>query len=564
MRTFVVILACVVAINIFVLPEMDWFTPASWLKPTEKEEPPQAQQLQRTVQKSNHPRPVAAQQVVHLNIGQEPPSLDPRHGIDSVSSNILKSLFDGLTRLNVSGEPEPSVADSIDISADHKTYIFHLRESYWSDGTRVTAQDFEYAWKKVLDPTFDSARPDGLYVVKNAQAAKKGEISLDEIGVYAADQDTLVVALEHPYPSFLALLANPECMPVPMHVDQATPHWMREADSYVSNGPFRLKSWRHNYEITLERNPTYWDADDVRLETVHYMMVEDAQTELSMFEMGELQWAGQPLSSLPPEALPTLREQGLLEVQPLTATYLFLLNTTKEPFSNNKFRQALSYGINRQALVEHVTQGGQIPALRLLPPIIGMQDRAYFRDNDVEKAQNYLREALKEMGTTLEDLPQLTLSYNTLEVNKQVALMLQQEWKRNLGLNIRLENADWKVHLSRMYKHQYEMSRYGAIATVNDAMDLLQNFSRGIDDAGNISPWQHYRYHELLTQARKAAIPSEREELLLEAERVFMEEMPAIPIYHYTIAYVRSPKLRDVPISPQGIADLKWAWMQKG
>ena len=314
-----------------------------------------------------------------INIGDEPQTLDPRKTRDLKSQMIAKMLFEGLTRINPLEKGELALAESVEISADLKTYTFHLRESCWSNGDPVTAFDFVETWKTVLSPHFPSDTAFHLYVIKQAKSAKEGKVDLDAIGVRATDRRTLVVELESPTPYFLDLLASPPFFPV-----------HQRGDPLVSNGPFQLVKWQHQDHLVLQKNETYWDASSVHIEEIELQMVQ-GETELLLFEKKKLDWAGSPFSILPLDALKGLKLENLLQTKEMLGTYFFRINTERLPFHHPFMRKAFALAVSRKAIGEHVTQGDQIPATGLVPLSLRLQRSLIFKMGISKRRRGYLQ-----------------------------------------------------------------------------------------------------------------------------------------------------------------------------
>lgn len=403
-----------------------------------------------------------AEQVLNVNIRTEPPSLHPGLATDTTSGAVLNQVFEGLMRINQEGVAEPAMAASEpEISDDLLTYTFTIRDdAVWSNGDPVTAHDFEYAWKWVLDPeNADTDYAYQLYVIKGAQDAKENGGSLDDVGVKALDDKTLEVTLEQPTPYFLDLTAFYTYYPVNKNVAEANPEWALEAgEDYVTNGPFLLDTWEHKNKVVLTKNPDYWDADTVKLETINMFMVDDENTALEMFNAGELDWVGSPTDFVPLAAIPSLKDEGKLNISPLAGVYYYAFNTEAEPFNNENIRKAFALAINRQGIVENITKGEQQPAMALVPPSIWEENNeGYFADNDVEKAKEYLEKGLEELG--LDSLPTIQLSYNTSEAHAVIAQAVQDMWNQNLGVEVELNNEEWNVYLDTMGAGNFQVGR---------------------------------------------------------------------------------------------------------
>ncbi|QRG70418.1 peptide ABC transporter substrate-binding protein [Brevibacillus choshinensis] len=493
---------------------------------------------------------------MYLNLYSEPPTLDPGLGEENLSFAVIRATFDGLTRIGADGQIHPSAAEKIDISNDLRTYTFHLREAKWSNGDRVTARDFEYAWKRVLDPRTGANYAYQLYAIKNGKKVNRGEAKVDDLGIKALDDKTLQVTLEAPTPYFSLLTSFPSYYPVNQKVAESNGKWADEAATHVGNGPFKLESWDHKEKLVLAKNPTYWDKDAVKLDKLHFTMVEDEYTEFAMFENGELDWAGSPTSSLPYDELLTLREDGKLKTQGIAGTYWYKFNTEQAPFNNAKIRKAFAYAIDRASLIHDVLQTNQIPATAAVPPSMTLKEGGYFTDHDVTTAKKLLAEGMKESGIT--KLPPITLSFNTSEAHKKIADEIQSQWKENLGVDVQLVNKEWKVYMEDLHEGNYQIGRMGWLGDFNDPINFLELYKEK-DGNNNDTNWENPKYKALLDQSATEKDPAKRLAILTEAEQILMDEMPIMPIYFYTNSWVQDETLQGVVIDGLGYVDFKWA-----
>ncbi|MGN7470956.1 peptide ABC transporter substrate-binding protein [Brevibacillus sp. SAFN-007a] len=497
--------------------------------------------------------------ILRMNMKSEPPTADPGLAEDSTSGAVLLATFDGLTRIGKDGKPHESVAEKIDISEDGLTYTFHLRDSKWSNGDPVTAKDFEYAWKRALDPKFGSTYAYQLYYLKNAEEYNTGKAKAEEVGVKATDDKTLVVTLKNPTPFFLELTAFYTYFPVNQKVVESAANWAGEAKTHVGNGPFKIETWEHKSKLVLAKNENYWDKDAVKLDKIDFSMIEDENTELSMFENGELDWAGAPTSALPTDAIPALKESGKMQTRAIAGTYLYKFNTEQPPFNNAKIRKAFAYAIDRKTIIDNVTQANQEPAMGLVPPTMAVAAGPYFKDGDVETAKRLLEEGMKEEGIT--KLPPLTLSYNTSEGHKKIAEAIQDQWKKALGVEVKLENKEWKVFLDDLHQGKFQIARSSWTGDYNDPYTFLDLFKLK-KGSNNDTNWENPKYQELLNQSALEKDPEKRKQILAKAEALLMDEMPAAPIYFYTHSYVKSDKVQGVVLDGLGFVDWKWADIQ--
>lgn len=476
---------------------------------------------------------------LRMNVIREPSTMDPRRGSEFIGATFHVMLFEGLTRLNSDYSVTPAQAKTIEISDDRKTYTFHLRAVKWSDGSPVTAMDFEKAWKTVLTPDFPAPNAPLFYPIKNAEEAKKGLVPIDDVGVYATDEKTLVVELKNPTPYFLKLIAFCAFFPVKHNLDTLDPTWMNQAgENYLTNGPFRLQSWKHNNEIVLEKNPFYWESNMILLEHIKASMVRDENTVLQMYENGEIDFIGDAISPIPKDALTKYQKKGVLKTFPSAATTAVSFNVSQFPFSNPSIRKAFALAIERKEIVDNITQLGEEIATQIIPTCLKSERaNAYFKDSNCKKAKQYFAQGLKELGMTEEEFPILTFHYSFSDLNHKLAQALQQQWAKNLGVKVQLQQCEHKMYLDRLIHRDYTFAQMFWFAQYHDPMSVLERFKYK-DNPKNYCNWESPTYISLLEQTGSAPTPQERAKLLEAAERLILSEMPLTPIYHWKTAFM--------------------------
>ncbi len=498
-----------------------------------------------------------------INIGSDPTTLDPRKARDLTAVTITRMLYEGLARVSKLGEVELALAQDVEVSEDGKRYIFHLRKSVWSNGEPVTSFDFAETWKSILNPQFPTDIAYQLFVIKNARIAKLGEIALDKVGIETPDASTLVVELEGPVPYFLQLLATSPFLPLPRKTIVANPTLVLDVQTYVGNGPFVLADWKHSDQMHLVKNPRYWEAKKVHLSGISLLMIP-GDTEMRMFEIGKLDWAGSPLSTIPVDAVNFLRASDQLRISPFSATYFLRLNTAdkiggkKNPLGSLAFRKALSYALDRDSLTAHVLQGGHIKAFGLVPPAMGLCPRGYFRDKNASGARALLTDALLELDLTLETLEPIRLSYSSNERNANMAQAMQRQWEEVLGIKVDLEAVESKTYFQRISQRDFHLAVGSWTADFDDPINFLEVFKYK-DSSTNNTGWENLKYVDLLERSALCRSGEERKGLLREAEQILMEQMPIIPIFHFVLNYVQRDGLSDVMLSPLGQMDFRWA-----
>ncbi|MFJ7950467.1 peptide ABC transporter substrate-binding protein [Lysinibacillus sp. NPDC096418] len=504
---------------------------------------------------------------LNLVIPSEPPSLHPQLATDNTSGAVLTNVFEGLTRLNDESKPEAAMAESWEISDDLLTYTFKLRDAQWSNGDPVVASDFVYAWKWALNPNNLSEYSSLLYAIKGGEAynlydTKKGteeEFAKlgDAIGVKAEDEKTLVVTLENPTPYFLELTAFKTYFPLNQKVVEGNDKWYTNADeNYVTNGPFKLDTWKHNNSIVLKKNADYWDAASVALETVNIGMVEDETTAATKFKAGEIDYLGSPFQTVALDAIDGFKADGSLQIVDYAALYNYKLNTTDKFTGNANIRKALTLAIDRQTLVDNITKGEQKPALGMVPSAIAgfEEDRGYFKDNDMEGAKAALEAGMKELGITDPSEITINISYNTSEAHGAIAQFIQEGWSKNLGITVGLDNSEWQVYLEKLNVLDYQAGRLGWIADYNDAYTFLEMYSTA-DNGNNDTGWENAEYNALMKQSVAETDSAKRLEIMKKAESIAVAEFPVAPIYYYTNLYVKNEKVSNM--FPNALGDIQ-------
>lgn len=492
-----------------------------------------------------------------MNLWIDPATLDPRKARDINAITTCRMLFEGLTRVGKDGKPELAVAKSVEVSNDGLEYVFHLRDTSWSDGSPVTAHHFAESWKTALRPDFPTDVAYQLYVIQNAQDIKQGLKKAEELAVSTPDPLTLIVRLEKPTPYFLEACSMPVFFPVSGITSE---DWGTKIETLIFNGPFILKTWDHNSEIRLQKNPTYWEKDQVHLQEVSLVMVA-SDTEIQMFEEGELDFAGGLLSRIPMDAVEHLQETGQLKKNPVSGTRFVRINTsekignTPNILSTIAFRKALSYAIDRAAITQHVLHGTKPPAHSLVPPEMELHYPSF--DQPKEMAPLFLQDALETMGQTVSSLPPLVLSFIDMELNRALAQVIQQQWEEALGIRVELQALELKVFYQKLREKEFQVVLGSWIADFNDPINFLEVF-KFKNGGSNNTNWENEKYIALLNQSAICRDQAERRSILGEAEKILMAEMPIIPLYHEAMSFLQREEVREVAISPIGHVDLRW------
>lgn len=517
------------------------------------------------------------EQKIVYNLGADPKTIDPQLNSAVDGSTIIHNAFEGLMREDENSKIVPGTAEKYEVSDDGTVYTFHIRkDAKWSDGKPVVAGDFEYAWKRALNPKVAAEYAYQLFYIKNGAAyynqEKVGDkvATAEDVGVKVIDDNTLEVTLEAPVPYFLSLAAFPTYFPVRKDIIEGNEEkWTLKPDTYISNGPFKMSEWKEKESITFVKNENYWDAKNVKLETLEVKLIDDQITYLNAFKSGEID----VIESPPQAEIPTLLDEGTAKIYPYLGTYFYVINVSDkakdvdpkaaEALSNPKFRKALSLAIDRQLIVDKVAQGGQAPATSYVPAgILDSIGKEFQKDYsskgaNIEEAKKLLEEAGYPNG---EGAPTITFTFNTDQGHQNIAQAVQDMWKTNLGINVELKNEEWAVFQDTRNNFQYSMARHGWIADYNDPMTFLDMWTTG--NGQNNAGYSNKEYDKLIAQAKVELDDAKRTELLHKAEDILMDESPIIPLYYYTNVLCIDKNVKGTYKSPLGQMEFRDAYVE--
>ncbi|WP_299298960.1 peptide ABC transporter substrate-binding protein [uncultured Fretibacterium sp.] len=496
----------------------------------------------------------AAEGEIVFNLAVEPQTIDPVRNNAVDGSNVIFNLFDGLVRIGFDDAPEPGCAERWEVSEDGMTWTFHLRKGLkWSDGKPLTAEDFRYGLLRLLDARNASPNAYMAYFLKNGEAFFNGKAGSEDVGIDVPDDATLRLRLENPAPLMLDCLSFYAFAPARADVVEQDPRgWATKPESLVCNGPFVLSEWKHNSELTLTKNPNYWDADNVKIDKVRLVMITDSNTALAAFKAGKIDL----LDRIPPQMTPQLIQSGEAKVAPTLGTSFSVFNVAKAPFDNPKVRRAFALAIDRTAMVEKVAMGGQKPAVAFIPygiPGVGAdkdfraEGEAFLPERaDPEAAKKLLAEAGYPDG---KGFPKVTYKYNLNPINKAIAEALQAMWKQNLGIEVGLANEEWKVFIDTRMQKNFDIARHAYLVDFFDAGSLLELWMTGFPE--NVANYSNAEYDALMKDSLKQMDRSKRMEDMHRAEAILMRDLPVLPLYFYSTPYMQSARVKGVYISPR-------------
>jgi len=497
-----------------------------------------------------------AEKLIRYNHGQEPESIDPALNTTVNGGTDILATFEGLTTLDEKDRPIAGTAKSWDISPDKLTYTFHIRENAkWSDGKPVTAKDFEYAWKRALDPNTGAEYAYQLFYIVNAQEFNEGKAKAEDIGIKVIDDKTLEVKLKAPTPYFLNLTAFPTLAPVREDIiKKYGDKWALSAQSYIGNGPFKLAEWKSKDYMKFVKNENYWDKERVKIDGFIETFIAEASTMLSSYEAGELDI----IDSVPLEEIDNLKKTSKeFTVTPQLGTYYYCFNVKKAPFNDVRVRKAFALAVDREQFVAKVNKEG-LPATAFVPP--GVPDAAPGSDfrkvggdffplkAQPEEARKLLAEAGYPNG---KGFPEVTLLYNTDEGHKKRAEAVLEMWKTNLGIsNIKLSNQEWSVFIDSRQKGDFQIARHGWIGDYTYPMTFIDLFTTG--NGNNDAQWSNPEFDKLIEKIRVAPDENERMKLMHQAEKLFLDDVIMIPMFYYTQNSLIKSNIKGIHKSPLG------------
>ncbi|MFH1511924.1 MAG: peptide ABC transporter substrate-binding protein [Bacillota bacterium] len=505
---------------------------------------------------------------LNWNVGSAgPKTLDPGLNGASDGGDVISQLFEGLVR-EKSGVVQPGIAESWETSTDGLTVTFHLRHSNWSDGTALTAKDFVYSWLRAMDPA-TASEYSWLWEYTNVVGAwpfVSGEGTADGVGISAPDDYTFVVQLTDPTDYFVSLMAFYHFMPVKQSAVEAVGGedgvWASTPALFVSNGAFVLTEYVIGSGLRLEKNPEYWNAENVKLTAISGKFIDIATTAYLAYQAGELDF----IPDVPVDEIPRLiAEDPNFYVFPLLGTYYYSFNMDLEIWADARVRKALSMGIDRQ-LVCDTLASGQVPAAGFVPPgFVDADGNDFFAvagtyglsadASSVPEAQALLADAGYPNG---EGFPEFVLMYNTSEAHQLVAEIMQEQWKTNLGITCTLENQEWAVFQDTRKEGNYEVARGGWLTDFMDPIGMLGIF-KNLDVAYNDPNYYNPDFEAALDRASSATTPQDHFAALYEAQDIFMNDMPIVPVYHYSDLMMVSPVVDGWDRSVLGTIDFTGA-----
>ncbi|KOY63139.1 ABC transporter substrate-binding protein [Photorhabdus heterorhabditis] len=496
---------------------------------------------------------LAVNQDIIRNNGSEPASLDVHKIENDVEFNIINDFFSGLVSTDRDGKLTPDLAARWE-TKDNKVWLFHLREGIkWSDGSPITAHDVVFSWRRLVDPQM--ASPYGSYIenmhIVNAKDILSGKKKTNELGVKALNNLTVEVTLEQPVSYFLQMLAYPIMVPISQKAVEKYGEKWTHPDVFVSSGPFKLAEWIVNEKVVGVRNQQYWDNVHTVINKVTYLPISSETADINRYLAGEIDIT----KSIPSILFKSLKAKlgDQVHITPALGVYYYDLNNQKAPFNDVRVRQALNLALDKTIIANKVLGQGQEPAYNHTPPNTGGMNleqpdyASWTQQSRIEKAKQLLNEAGYNSNNPLK----FNLLYNTSEEHKRIAIAATSMWKKNLGVDIVLQNQERKTMLDAIRQGNFDMVRYARIADYNNPASFLNNF---VTHSSNNTFLYHNEIYDDLVRKAKA---TNDQKYFQRAENILAKDVPAIPVFYYVGARLVKPYIGGYYLSPLGFMSSK-------
>ena len=492
----------------------------------------------------------AAEGILLLGNNAEPQSLDPHKATAVADGKIISTLLEGLVRADAADDRKalPGMAESWEHNEDASEWRFHLRAASWSDGRPVTAQDFAYAYRRLLHPEFGGRYAEMLYPLKGARAYNRGEAPWEQVGVATPDARTLILRMEYPTPHLLRMLQHYTWYPVPAHHIEAhggmldrRSEWTKPG-KWVGNGAYLLQEHRYNDYLSVTPNPRYWRAGEVRNRGIRFLPIVNGYTETRMYFGGKLHIT----NNVPPEMIDYARRRapGDFCKDAYYSTIFYRLNTQRAPLTDKRVRKALSLAIDRYALVERVVRGAGVPAFSFAPRSADFSARVReeycLKQKGCEmRARRLLAEAGYPGG---KGFPTLELMTTSRDVQRVTAESIQAMWASVLGVHVEIRSCEWTAYKTAQQNGEYDISSSTWSGDYLDPATFLELWRQGAGN--NCTGWASREYDACLSEAEHSADAEQRREALLRAEDLLQIDVPIIPLYWNARTYLKSPTVR--------------------
>ena len=481
-----------------------------------------------------------------VNETAEPKSIDPGLLTDQSGIAVNSLVSEGLTRQGKDGTPEPGLAEKWDVSEDGLTWTFHLRENIkWSSGEPVTADDFKFAWLRVLEPATASEYAYMLHYIKGGQAYNEGKGKKEDVGINVIDSRTLEVKLERPTAYFASLAASPTYAPIrEKFFDEKGKNFALEADAMEYSGPYKIKNWKHDSNFIMVKNENYWNKDHIKIDEVEMVLVADSTAELNAFNNGEIE-----LIRLTAEQYKRYEKDPRVNVFRNNSVWYLEYNMENKFLANKKIRQALTLAVDKEEMANTIVKGTGEAGYGIVPTGFPGESKTFREENgdsypkyNPEEAKRLYKEGLAELGVT--ELPELSLIINEAGNNKKIAEYVQEKIRTNLGANIRIEPIPFKERMARLQQKDFEIVLSGWGSDYADPMTYIDLFVT--NGGNNHSSYSNPKYDELIKTANNSSDNKVRMQAMRDAEKILGDDMPVGVMLYSTRVIMLNPKIKNV------------------
>lgn len=497
-------------------------------------------------------------------IASEPETIDPSLNSSLDGATYIQHTFEGLMKFatteEVGVEPEivpGQAAAEPTVSEDGLVYTFQLRDDiFWSDGEPVTANDFVYSWRRIVDPATASDYSYILAMVVNASEIEKGEMAPTELGIKAVDEKTVEITLVTPTPYFLELCTFSCLVPLREDVVQGNDSWT--FDNYIGNGKYKITAWEHDNFIEMDKNDQYYAPDEVKTNSIRWVLKDDVNAILADYKSGTVDF----IKQFPTDELPSLLDDGTVKTAPQLATYAAVFNVEVEAFKDPRVRKAFSLAIDRNYICEQITQAGELPANAWVPPGEPNGDSGDFNEAkggyysidpaDYEKNCEEAKALLADAGfPDGEGFPVVNYLYNTDDRHQKIYEALAFMWQDVLGVTVTGSNQDWNVFLETRTTGDFEVCRHGWVADISDPINFLDMWTTG--NGNNYAQFKSEEYDQLIADSFKEVDVNKRTEILHKAEDIILDQEAILaPIFFYKDPYALNPELKGASYTQLG------------
>lgn len=456
---------------------------------------------------------------VRIATDQDPTTFDPRVARDLITLDFLGLMFEGLMRHDAEGKLERAIAEDVEISSDGLTYTFHLKPTQWSNGDPVTAGDFAFAWNSIINKECPAPF---VHIFSSVE-------SID-----SEDPSKLFVKLKSVNPLFLEICSTITASPLPQKHIQSHPDWATELDEFVCNGPYKPVSYARQDRAHFTKNSLFRLSDQLTYDDIWTYTVKEGAA-IALFEEQKIDWAGSPLGTFPLDFIDAYKESAKLHFSPTASTVFLRLNTSRPLLANTAFRHTLSQAVDRDALVAYVRKGAGVATTHFVPQECWKHETATLASSSpVEKVEG-----------------SISLSYTNTELYNRLAQVLQQQWREQLGVEVVLDPQEGKSFFQTLESGNFDVALSSWYADFLDPANFLEIF-KTCERGTNATRWENSDYSALLTEAESCQAADQREQLLMAAESLLLQDMPIIPLYHSSFIYIKQDQLEGVFVNPVG------------